>query len=174
VRHQFHLHVGEKEITGLPETSPWAEKHGCAARVRQRDIVDTTKGYVTGAAPGRGASWGREARPGTAEVFVYPKCRDKKVVADVLRMDKGHTEGLEPKVTESLVAMMASAPGGKASVARPRHGGRPAPDGDSLAARIQRIEDRRRSNSSWSATTRARSIRRTGRCTPRSSPPTAS
>jgi hypothetical protein len=75
--------------------------------------VDATKGYVTGAAPGRGASWGREARPGTAEVFVYPKCKDKKVVADVLRMDKGHTEGLEPKVTESLVAMMAAAPGGK-------------------------------------------------------------
>jgi hypothetical protein len=101
-------------ITGLPETSPWAQQYGCGARVRQKDVVDTTKGYVTGATPGRGASWGRDARPGTAEVFVYPKCKGKKVVADVLRMDKGHTEGLEPKVTESLVAMMASAPGGKA------------------------------------------------------------
>lgn len=113
----FVFTSGEKEITGLPESSPWAEKHGCRARVRQKDIVDTTKGYVTGATAGRGASWGREARPGTAQVFVYPKCKGKKVVADVLRMDKGHTEGLEPKVTESLVAMMASAPGGKLKAA---------------------------------------------------------
>ena len=138
----FIFTSGEKEITSLPETSPWAETHGCAARVRQRDIVDATKGYVTGAAPGRGASWGREARPGTAEVFVYPKCRDKKVVADVLRMDKGHTEGLEPNVTESLVAMMAAAPGGKARRVGAGTAAAPAPDGDSLAARIQRIEDR--------------------------------
>ena len=138
----FIFTSGEKEITALPETSPWAETHGCAARVRQRDVVDATKGYVTGAAPGRGASWGREARPGTAEVFVYPKCRDKKVVADVLRMDKGHTEGLEPKVTESLVAMMAAAPGGKARRVGAGTAAAPAPDGDSLAARIQRIEDR--------------------------------
>lgn len=104
---------GELEITGLPATSPWAEKYKCDKRERRADIVDTSKGYVTGAAPGRGASWGREARPGTSQVFVYPKCRDGRVVADVLRMDKGHTEGLEPKVTESLVAMMASARGGK-------------------------------------------------------------
>ena len=68
---------------------------------------------MTGAAPGRGASWGRAARPGTAEVFVYPNCQGGRVVADVLRMDKGHTEGLEPNVTETLVALMASAPGGK-------------------------------------------------------------
>jgi hypothetical protein len=110
----FIFTSGDKEITGLPETSPWAQQYACAARLREKDVVDATKGYVTGAAPGRGASWGREARPGTAEVFVYPKCKGKKVVADVLRMDKGHTEGLEPKVTESLVAMIASAPGGKA------------------------------------------------------------
>jgi hypothetical protein len=28
-------------------------------------------------------------------------------------MDKGHTEGLEPRVTEALIQMMTSAPGGK-------------------------------------------------------------
>jgi hypothetical protein len=105
---------GQHEITALPETSPWAEKYACAARVRRADIVDTEKGYVTGAAPGRGASWGLAARPGTAEVFVYPNCKSGRVVADVLRMDKGHTEGLEPKVTESLIKMMVSAKGGKA------------------------------------------------------------
>jgi hypothetical protein len=105
---------GELEIMGLPEKSPWAEKYHCAARVRRDDIVDERKGYVTGSAAGRPAAWGREARPGTAQVYVYPKCDGGKVVADVLRMDKGHTEGLEPKVTEELIKMMVSAPGGKA------------------------------------------------------------
>ena len=55
-----------------------------------------------------------KARPGTAEVFVYPKCKGGRVVADVERMDKGHTEGLEPHVTEALVKMIVAAPGGKA------------------------------------------------------------
>lgn len=104
---------GELEITGLPETSPWADKYHCDARVREDDIVDTQKGYVTGQAAGRPASWGREARPGTAEVYAYPNCDDGKVVADVIRLDKGHTEGLEPKVTEALINMMMAAPAGK-------------------------------------------------------------
>jgi poly(3-hydroxybutyrate) depolymerase len=104
---------GELEITGLPATSPWAEMYGCAARHRRADIVDSVKGYVTGASPGRPPSWGRDARPGTAQEFVYPGCKGKKLVADVLRLDKGHTEGLEPKVTEELVRLMVSAPGGK-------------------------------------------------------------
>lgn len=106
---------GEHEIVALPETSPIAERYECAARERRPDIVDEQKGYVTGAAPGRGASWGREARPGTAEVFVYSNCRSGRLVADVLRRDKGHTEGLEPRVTEALIAMMKAAPGGKIS-----------------------------------------------------------
>jgi hypothetical protein len=105
---------GDKEIVALPETSPIAEKYQCKARVRRDDIVDEKKGYVTGQAPGRGASWGREARPGTAQVYDYPKCKGGRVIADVLRTDKGHTEGLEPKVTEALLKMMVSAPGGKA------------------------------------------------------------
>jgi hypothetical protein len=109
---------GDKEITGLPETSPIAEKYQCRARVRRADIVDDKKGYVTGASPGRGASWGREARPGTAEVYEYPKCKGGRIVADVLRLDKGHTEGLEPKVTEALIKMIVSAPGGKARNAK--------------------------------------------------------
>ena len=104
---------GEKEITGLPDASPIAEKYQCAARARRADIVDERKGYVTGASPGRPPSWGREARPGTAQVYEFPGCKGGRIVADVLRMDKGHTEGLEPKVTEALVKMMATAPGGK-------------------------------------------------------------
>ncbi len=106
---------GEKEIVALPDTSPIAEKYRCAARERRADIVDERKGYVSASTPGRGASWGREARPGTAEVFVYPGCAGGRLVADVLRLDKGHTEGLEPRVTEALVAMIAAAPGGKIS-----------------------------------------------------------
>jgi poly(3-hydroxybutyrate) depolymerase len=105
--------TGEMEIVSLPEASPWAEKYGCADRVRKADIIDTQKGYVTGARAGRPASWGREARPGTAQEYLYPKCKDGKIVADVVRLDKGHTEGLEPKVTEHLIRMMTSAPGGK-------------------------------------------------------------
>ena len=30
------------------------------------------------------------------------------------RLDKGHTEGLEPKVTEEIVKLIVSAPGGRA------------------------------------------------------------
>jgi hypothetical protein len=51
--------------------------------------------------------------PGKAQVFTFPGCKDGRVVADVVRLDKGHTEGLEPKITEELVKLMLSAPGGK-------------------------------------------------------------
>ena len=35
------------------------------------------------------------------------------MVADVVRLEKGHTEGLEPVVTEELIKLMLSAKGGK-------------------------------------------------------------
>jgi hypothetical protein len=110
----FIFATGELEIVKLPETSQWADKYGAGPRVRLPDVVDTEKGQVTGAAPDRGPSWGREARPGTAQVYVYPNARDGRVIADVVRLDKGHTEGLEPKITEALLRMMVAAPGGKA------------------------------------------------------------
>ena len=50
---------------------------------------------------------------GKAEEFDFTGCKDGRVVADVMRMDKGHTEGLEPNVTERLVKLMLSAKGGK-------------------------------------------------------------
>jgi hypothetical protein len=53
-------------------------------------------------------------RPGTAEVFEYPGATGGWVIADVVRLDKGHTEGLEPRITEELVKLVVSAPGGKA------------------------------------------------------------
>jgi hypothetical protein len=110
---------GEHEIVALPEASPLAATYRCGARERRADVVDTAKGYVTGATPGRGASWGKEARPGSAEVYVYPGCDGGRVVADVLRLDKGHTEGLEPRVTRALLDFIVAAPGGKLAAARP-------------------------------------------------------
>ncbi len=108
--------IGEHEIASLPATSTLAQKYHCGARVRREDIVDTKPGYVHDGGrqkPGT-KQWGLLPRPGRAEVFVYPNCTGR-VVADVMRMDKGHTEGLEPRVTEELVKLMTSAPGGKIS-----------------------------------------------------------
>ena len=105
--------TGEHEIIALPETSPWADKFGCGPRVRKEDVVDDQPGYVWDYARQGYPVWGMKARPGKAEVFVYPNCKGGRVVADVMRLDKGHTEGLEPKVTETLIKMMVSAPGGK-------------------------------------------------------------
>jgi hypothetical protein len=48
-------------------------------------------------------------RPGTAEVFEYPHCKDGRIIFDLVREDKGHTEGLEPDITEQLVKLMLSA-----------------------------------------------------------------
>ncbi|HEY33014.1 MAG TPA: alpha/beta hydrolase [Dehalococcoidia bacterium] len=109
----FIFSTGGLEIVKLPETSPWAEKYNAGHRVRLPDVVDTEKGQVTGETPGRGPSWGRAARPGTAEVYVYPNASGGRVIADVVRLDKGHTEGYEPKITEELIKMVVGAPGGK-------------------------------------------------------------
>ncbi len=109
----FIFETGEHELGDkpIPAESPWAAKLGCRARVRRADVADTKPGYVydsTRQDPGSDA-WGRLPRGGTAEVFEYPHCRDGRVVADVVRIGKGHTEGLEPHVTEQLVKMMVSA-----------------------------------------------------------------
>lgn len=114
----YVFETGDQEIVGsLPATSPWADKYGCKARVRRPDVVDTQPG-LTGMGPlppnlVASPAWGRQRRPGTAEVFVYPGCKGRRLVADVVRLDKGHTEGLEPKVTEELIKMIVAAPGGK-------------------------------------------------------------
>ncbi|HEY8616590.1 hypothetical protein [Phenylobacterium sp.] len=105
--------VGQYEIDALPTTSPFAERFGCGPRVRRQDIVDDKPGYVWDYARAGYRVWGTKARPGRAEAYVFPNCRDGRVVADVVRMDKGHTEGLEPKVTEELVKLMVQARGGK-------------------------------------------------------------
>ena len=55
----------------------------------------------------RQLSWGLLPAPGKAHVMVYDGCKDGRVVADVVRLDKGHTEGLEPNITEELVRVDA-------------------------------------------------------------------
>ncbi len=111
----FIFATGEHEILTLPQTSPWAERYACGPKRREADVVDDKPGLVD-AGPKRGPpnlAQGTFARPGTAEVFVYPNCKDGRLVADVVRLDKGHTEGLEPNVTEKLIQLMAAAPGGE-------------------------------------------------------------
>lgn len=106
--------AGEHENSGgnLATTSRWAERYGCDARVRQVDVVDTRPGLVYDSSrqdPGSD-SWGRLPRPGTTEWYVYPSCDGDRVVADLIRIDKGHTEGLEENVTEQVVQLMMLAP----------------------------------------------------------------
>lgn len=96
-----------------PETSPLAERYNCDARVQHEDVVDTVAGYIYDSRSAEDkpsiAGWGGMPGPGTAEVYEFPNCDDGYVVADVIRLDKGHTEGLEPRVTERLVQLMLSA-----------------------------------------------------------------
>jgi pimeloyl-ACP methyl ester carboxylesterase len=112
----FIFATGEHEMVALPETSPWAEKYGAGPRVRLPDVVDEKPGQIYDTTrEGRSTpAWGLAPRPGTAEVYVYPNARDGRVIADVVRLDKGHTEGMEPNITETMVEMMVAAPGGKA------------------------------------------------------------
>jgi poly(3-hydroxybutyrate) depolymerase len=111
----FIFDIGEREASSATATdkSEWAEKYGCGPRKRQPDVVDTKAGYVTASDQSRGPSWGTTARPGTAQVFVFEGCKDNRVVADVIRMEKGHTEGLEPQVTQKILDMMMLSKGGK-------------------------------------------------------------
>jgi hypothetical protein len=115
-----HIYTtGEHELrdglTGLSATSTIADQFQCGPREQREDVVDTRGGYVhdsTRQDPPT-LSWGRLPAPGRAQVYVFPNCADGRVVADVVRIDKGHTEGLEPNVTAELVRLMVSARGGK-------------------------------------------------------------
>ncbi len=112
----FIFATGEHEIVELPSTSPWAEKYGAGPRQQLPDVVDTEAGQIYDRLREGNSSkgWGLQARPGTAQVFVYPYARNGRVIADVVRLDKGHTEGLEPNIMETLIKLIVSAPGGKA------------------------------------------------------------
>jgi hypothetical protein len=105
----------EMDEKGLPEQSQWAARYGCGARTAPQEIADTKAGYIYDRSRLNNMSkaWGLLPGPGKAQVSTYSGCKDGRVVADVVRLDKGHTEGLEPKVTEELVKLMLSASGGK-------------------------------------------------------------
>ena len=78
-------------------------------------MIDPKAGYVWDATrqdPGTDG-WGHYPRSGRATVYNFPNCKDGRVVADVVRLQKGHTEGLEPNVTEKLIKLATSAKGGK-------------------------------------------------------------
>ncbi len=111
--------TGEHEIASLPETSPLAQKFGAGPRERKPDVVDTVAGKIhdTTRESYSTKGWGLKPRPGTAQVWTYPNSKSR-VIADVVRLDKGHTEGLEPNATETLVQLMVSVPGGKATSLR--------------------------------------------------------
>ncbi|MDO8273300.1 MAG: alpha/beta hydrolase [Gammaproteobacteria bacterium] len=100
--------IGEYEIVALPDTSALAQKYQCDARVRREDVIDTEAGrtHDSGSQNPGTREWGLLPRPGTAQVYEYPNCADGRVVADVVRLDKGHTEGLEPRIVETIVGMM--------------------------------------------------------------------
>jgi hypothetical protein len=113
-----HIYTtGQHEIDekGIPEASDWAKKYSCGPQRKGEEIVDVKAGYVYDSTRLNGLrkSWGLLPGPGKAQVYFYPDCKDGRVVADVVRIDKGHTEGLEPKVTEELIKLMLSAKGGK-------------------------------------------------------------
>jgi pimeloyl-ACP methyl ester carboxylesterase len=109
----FILETGSEDSIGnrVSERAPWADRLECGARVREADVVDTKAGYVydTRDREDPFPGWGGEPGPGTAEVYRYPDCRDGHVLADVIRKDKGHTEGLEPNVTRRILELMLAA-----------------------------------------------------------------
>jgi hypothetical protein len=113
----FIYETGQREMDekGLPESSAWAAQLGCGPRRAPVEIADTKAGYVYDASRQNPPvpAWGLLPGPGKARVLVYADCKDGRMVADVVRLDKGHTEGLEPAITEELVKLMLSAKGGR-------------------------------------------------------------
>jgi hypothetical protein len=108
-----HIYVsGEHELTaaGLPGNSLWAQKLRCGPQTRGPDVVDTQAGYVDDSRVQANPNpiWGLKAHAGTARVYLYPGGADRYFVADIVRLDKGHTEGLEPLITEEIVKLMTS------------------------------------------------------------------
>jgi hypothetical protein len=89
----FIYETGRREMDekGLPETSAWAAKFSCGQRGNPESIVDTKAGYIYDRSRQNPPSpaWGLMPRPGTAQVQVYPDCKDGRVVADVVGWRRG-------------------------------------------------------------------------------------
>ena len=112
--YSFIFSTGEYE-TVPGETSPLADKYECNARVELPEVIDPKPGYVWDARsqdPGTDG-WGHYPKSGRAKIYQFPNCKDGRVVADVVRLQKGHTEGFEPNITDKIIEMAVSAKGGK-------------------------------------------------------------
>ena len=110
----FIFSNGENET--IPAvTSPLADKFQCGPREEEAEVLDPKAGYVWDATrqdPGSDG-WGHYPKSGRAKIYVFPRCKDGRVVADVVRLQKGHTEGYEPNITDAIIALAVSAKGGK-------------------------------------------------------------
>jgi hypothetical protein len=113
--HIFSTGRREVDEKGIPESSEWATKYGCGARSATREVTDVNPGYIYDGSRivEMRPAWGLLPAGGTAQIFAFPGCKDGRVVADVARLEKGHTEGYEPHITEELIKLMLSAKGGK-------------------------------------------------------------
>jgi hypothetical protein len=112
--YSFIFSNGENET--IPAvTSPLADKFGCGPRVQLDDVIDPKPGYVWDPSrqdPGTDG-WGHFPKSGRALVYQFPHCKDGRVVADIVRLQKGHTEGYEPNITDRIIGLAVSAKGGK-------------------------------------------------------------
>lgn len=108
----FLFSRGETEVTlAAPDPNPVAERMGCDAREGPEDIVDTEAGQLydnSGRVMREG--WGGMPAPGTAQFYQYPNCDRGLIVADYVRLAKGHTEGYEPKLTAHILERVMTAP----------------------------------------------------------------
>ncbi len=115
----FIFETGEREMDskGMPEASQIAQRYACGPKGKPVEVVDTKAGYVYDGSRQNppDPAWGLLARPGKALVASYASCKDGRVVTDIVRLEKGHTEGLEPVITEEIVKLMLTAKGGKLS-----------------------------------------------------------
>ena len=104
------------EYESIPaDTSPLADKFACGKREEQPEVIDPKPGYVwdpTRQDPGSDG-WGHYPKSGRALVYVFPHCKDGRLVADVVKKQKGHTEGYEPNITDRIIELAVSARGGK-------------------------------------------------------------
>ncbi len=122
----------------LPEASPWAEKYGAGPRVRPLMSWTTSRGdrSTTRCGGEVHAGVGTAAPARTAQVYVCPSgARDGRVIADVVRLVKGHTEGLS-RASRRRSSDDGGRPGGKArSLGTERSAGRlPSAEADGRAA----------------------------------------
>ena len=112
--YSFIFSNGEYE-TAPVATSPLADKFACGARVQLADVIDPKPGYVwdtTRQDPGTDG-WGHYPKSGRAVVYDFPHCKDGRVIADIVRLQKGHTKGYEPNIADRIIELAVSAKGGK-------------------------------------------------------------